>query len=164
MKKKRIEVKKPNIIDRIIFALSLPDIPSKDDGERPFKILKTKEYNLMKNMIDGIPGYTTQIRKQNEDLKNLQKELDLKSAELTQKEDKRRKLVAKLGGLQTSLNNCKRINNELIKKLEDIEVQIDLKDKEIEMLRNKGKRKKDIESYKNYFEARRELEKREKSD
>lgn len=164
MKKKRIEVKGPSIIDRIVFALTLPDIPKKDDREGPFKVIKTKDYNLMKNMIDTIPGYTTQIRKQNIDLKKMKEELDLKIVELDTKEKQRMKLIAKVGGLTTSLKREKKKNQNLIKELTDVTMELDIKEKEIKMLKNKGKRKKDLESYKNYFEARRELEKREKND
>ena len=164
MKKKRIEVKKPNIIDRIIFALSLPDIPSKDDREGPFKILKTKEYNLMKKMVDRIPGYTTQLQTQNTELQIQSELLTQKDEELITKEKQRMKLISKVGGLTTSLRREKNKNEELVKVLADKEIEIDTKDKEIEMLKNKGKRKKNLESYKNYFEARKELEKREQSD
>ena len=164
MKKKRIEVKGPSIIDIRVVALTLPDIPKKDDREGPFKVIKTKDYNLMKNMIDTIPGYTTQIRKQNIDLKKKKEELDLKIDELDTKEKQRMKLIAKVGGLTTSLKREKKKNQNLIKELTDVTMELDIKEKEIKMLKNKGKRKKDLESYKNYFEARRELEKREKND
>ena len=164
MKKKRIEVRKPNIIDRIVFALTLPDIPSKDDREGPFKILKTKEYNLMKKMVDRIPGYTTQLQTQNTELQIQSELLTQKDEELITKEKQRMKLIAKVGGLTTSLRREKNKNEELVKVLADKEIEIDIKDKEIEMLKNKGKRKKNVESYKNYFEARKELEKREQND
>lgn len=163
---KKIEVKKPNIIDRIVFALTLPDIPSKNDlgREGPFKVIKTKNYNLMKNIIDGIPGYTTQIRNQNAEIKDLKEEINGLKEILEKTEKARRKNASSIGGLKTSLNLNKKKNKELLNELSDKEFELDLKNKEIEMLKNKGKRNKNLESYKNYFQARKELEKREKND
>ena len=125
MKKKRIEIKGPSIIDRIVFALTLPDIPKKDDREGPFKVIKTKEYNLMKNMIDTIPGYTTQIRKQNIDLKKMKEELDLKIVELDTKEKQQMKLIAKVGGLTTSLKREKKKNEEFLKAVNELEDKLE---------------------------------------
>jgi hypothetical protein len=95
------------------------------------------------------------------EIKNMKDELQKINAMLKIKESKRRKSASKIGGLQASLNSQKQKNDTLLEMLKEKETELDVKQKEVEMLKNKGKRKKDVESYKNYFEARKKLEDKE---
>ena len=126
MKKKRIEVRKPNIIDRILFAINLPKIPEDyNNKDNPIKLIRKSEYQALRNMADNIPGYTTQIMQQNSKLETMQEELDLKIVELDTKEKQRMKLIAKVGGLTTSLKNQKKKNEELLKAVNELEEKLE---------------------------------------
>lgn len=137
----------------------MPKIPQ--ERKSLFKIVKTSEYELMKKSMERQTSYLTQIMDQFAEIKNMKEELQKINAMLKIKETKRRKSASKIGGLQASLNSQRQKNNVLLEMLKEKDVELDVKEKEVEMLRNKGKRKKNVESYKNYFEARKELEKKE---
>lgn len=151
--------KKLNPFERKKLQRQLPKIPQ--ERKSLFKIVKTSEYELMKKSMERQTSYLTQIMDQFAEIKNMKEELQKINAMLKIKETKRRKSASKIGGLQASLNSQRQKNDVLLEMLKEKDVELDVKEKEVEMLRNKGKRKKNVESYKNYFEARKELEKKE---
>ena len=75
---------KTTIFDKIWLWLNLPDIPTEKKYTRPFKILKSGEYNLMRNTLDTIPSYITQIKQQNNELE--EKDLEIETLEKQIKE------------------------------------------------------------------------------
>lgn len=93
------------------------------------------------------------------------------------KEESRRKIAGKVGGLQKSLNKEKIKTKELLENKIDLEdtitkreevielkeLELKVKNAEIQMLRGNGK-KKNVEDYKNFVECRHELEKRKKNE
>lgn len=151
--------KKLKPFERKKLQRQLPKIPQ--ERKSLFKIIKTTEYELMKKSMERQTSYLTQIMDQFAEIKNMKEELQKINAMLKIKETKRRKSASKIGGLQASLNSQRQKNDVLLEMLKEKDVELDVKEKEVEMLRNKGKRKKNVESYKNYFEARKELEKKE---
>lgn len=151
--------KKLKPFERKKLQAKMPKIPQ--ERKSLFKIVKTSEYELMKKSMERQTSYLTQIMDQFAEIKNMKEELQKINAMLKIKETKRRKSASKIGGLQASLNSQRQKNNVLLEMLKEKDVELDVKEKEVEMLRNKGKRKKNVESYKNYFEARKELEKKE---
>lgn len=151
--------KKLKPFERKKLQRQLPKIPQ--ERKSLFKIVKTSEYELMKKSMERQTSYLTQIMDQFAEIKNMKEELQKINAMLKIKETKRRKSASKIGGLQASLNSQRQKNDALLEMLKEKDVELDVKEKEVEMLRNKGKRKKNVESYKNYFEARKELEKKE---
>lgn len=151
--------KKLKPFERKKLQKQLPKIPQ--ERKSLFKIVKTTEYELMKKSMERQTSYLTQIMDQFAEIKNMKEELQKINAMLKIKETKRRKSASKIGGLQASLNSQRQKNDVLLEMLKEKDVELDVKEKEVEMLRNKGKRKKNVESYKNYFEARKELEKKE---
>lgn len=151
--------KKLKPFERKKLQRQLPKIPQ--ERKSLFKIVKTSEYELMKKSMERQTSYLTQIMDQFAEIKNMKEELQKINAMLKIKETKRRKSASKIGGLQASLNSQRQKNDVLLEMLKEKDVELDVKEKEVEMLRNKGKRKKNVESYKNYFEARKELEKKE---
>ena len=151
--------KKLKPFERKKLQKQLPKIPQ--ERKSLFKIVKTSEYDFMKKSMERQASYLTQIMDQFAEIKNMKEELQKINAMLKIKEDKRRKSASKIGGLQASLNSQRQKNDVLLEMLKEKDIELDVKEKEVEMLRNKGKRKKNVESYKNYFEARKELEKKE---
>ena len=151
--------KKLKPFERKKLQRQLPKIPQ--ERKSLFKIVKTTEYELMKKSMERQTSYLTQIMDQFVEIKNMKEELQKINAMLKIKETKRRKSASKIGGLQASLNSQRQKNDVLLEMLKEKDIELDVKEKEVEMLRNKGKRKKNVESYKNYFEARKELEKKE---
>lgn len=151
--------KKLKPFERKKLQRQLPKIPQ--ERKSLFKIVKTSEYEFMKKSMERQASYLTQIMDQFAEIKNMKEELQKINAMLKIKETKRRKSASKIGGLQASLNSQRQKNDVLLEMLKEKDVELDVKEKEVEMLRNKGKRKKNVESYKNYFEARKELEKKE---
>ena len=90
--------RKLNIFERFWLRLKFPKIPSKDGS----MITITKgEYNLMKNMMDKEECFLTQIRNQNKEIENL-KYL------VKEKEQARRKLAGKIGGMRTYINKLEK--------------------------------------------------------
>lgn len=121
------------------------------------------------NYIQQIMIQIKKIQEKDNQIKELNNKIDTTFEILKLKEEQRRKNASKAGGLQKSLNKLKKENEDLIQEkqqikseLENKEMKLELKDKEIKMLKNKDKKKKDVEDYKNYYYARKELEKREK--
>lgn len=151
--------KKLKPFERKKLQKQLPKIPQ--ERKSLFKIVKTSEYEFMKKSMERQASYLTQIMDQFAEIKNMKEELQKINAMLKIKETKRRKSASKIGGLQASLNSQRQKNDVLLEMLKEKDIELDVKEKEVEMLRNKGKRKKNVESYKNYFEARKELEKKE---
>lgn len=143
-----------------------------------FKLIRKGDYQLMKKMVDRTDNYIENIRCLNKEVENLSISIDNVLDSLNIKEEQRRKNACKIGGLQASLNTQKfkneclvKDNINLIAKIEDNKQELDkvkkefedtikFKDAEIKMLRNKGKKNKNVEDYKNYFQCRKELEKR----
>lgn len=154
--------KKLKPFERKKLQKQLPKIPQ--ERKSLFKIVKTSEYELMKKSIERQPSYLTQIMEQFNKLEKMEEQLAKINEALKIKETKRRKTASKIGGLQTSLNTQREKNEELLKLISEKDEEIELKTKEVEMLKNKGKRKKDVESYKNYFEVRKKLEDKEKNE
>lgn len=124
------------------------------------KVRKT-DYELMKKMVERQDNFSIQIMKQTKEISSLKTQLENKEAE-------KKHYSGKCGGLTKQVNRLTmkndlllNENNRLCEIIDKLHKEISVKDLEIEMLKNKGKRKKDVESYKNYFQARKELEKRE---
>lgn len=121
------------------------------------------------NYIQQIMIQIKKIQEKNNEIAELNNKIDDTFEILKLKEEQRRKNASKAGGLQRSLNSFKKKNDKLIEEranladeLENKNIELELKEKEIQMLKNKDSKKKDVETYKNYFHARKELEKREK--
>lgn len=143
-----------------------------------FKVISKGTYNCMKKIAERQDNYIENIRILNSKVGTLEDKIDLTLENLQIKEEQRRKNACKIGGLQASLNSQKVKNECLVKdninlasKIEndrqefetvkkELEDTVRLKDAEIKMLRNKGKKSKNVEDYKNYFECRKELERR----
>ena len=90
--------RKLNLFERFWLRLKFPKIPSKDGS----MITITKgEYNLMRNMMDREESFLTQIRNQNKEIEKL-KEL------LKEKEEARRKIAGKVGGMTSYINRLKK--------------------------------------------------------
>ena len=89
--------RKLSLFEKFWLRLKFPKIPSKDGN----MIMITKgEYNLMKNMMDKEESFLTQIKMQNKKIERL-KEL------VKEKENLRRKLAGKVGGMTTYINRLK---------------------------------------------------------
>lgn len=87
-----------SFFEKFWLKLKFPKIPSKDGS----MITITKgEYNLMKNMMDKEECFLTQIRNQNKEIEKL-KEL------LKNKEEARRKIAGKVGGMTSYINRLKK--------------------------------------------------------
>lgn len=78
-----------------MFRLKFPKIPSSEY----IKIRKT-DYELMKKMVERQDNYVKQIM-------DLTKELNEIKEEITQKEEQRRKLAGKIGGMKKYINRLK---------------------------------------------------------
>lgn len=149
-----------------------------------FKIVDKARYELLEKIAERTDNYISQIKtdiKKIDSLNNKIEELEDLVKNITilfqEKENQRRKNASKVGGLQTSLNKEKTKTKELLKhqvilenkisenneKMELKDLEIKVKEAEIQMLRGKGK-KKNVEDYKNFVECRKELEKRSKSE
>lgn len=90
--------RKLSLFERFWLRLKFPKIPSKDGS----MITITKgEYDLMKNMMDKEESFLTQIRNQNKEIEKL-KEL------LKNKEEARRKIAGKVGGMTSYINRLKK--------------------------------------------------------
>lgn len=129
-----------------------------------FKIVNKARYELLEKMVERQDNYIENIKLNNKKIDELKEKINKILEELKIKEGKRRKLASKVGGLQASLNNQKEKNSIILENLELKTLEADLKNKEILMLRNKDKKKKNIEDYKNFVECRKELEKRSRSE
>lgn len=129
------------------------------------------------NYIKQLMQQFKKIEEKDNKIDELNDKIDTILETLKIKEEQRRKSAGKIGGLKASLNIQKKKNEQLVKdiaemlddldeknaEINDKNIELEFKNKEIEMLRDNGK-KKNIESYKNFFEARKELEKREKNE
>lgn len=127
-----------------------------------FKIVNKARYELLEKMVERQDNYIENIKLNNKKIDELKEKINKILEELKIKEDKRRKLASKVGGLQASLNHQKEKNSIILENLELKTLEADLKNREILMLRNKDKKNKNIEDYKNYFEGRKEIIKRMK--
>lgn len=138
-----------------------------------FKIVDKTKYELLEKMAQRIDNYIMEIKilgkkveENNDRQASILKEIDIIKEELNTKEQQRKKLACKIGGLKTSLNNQKEkndtllnLNKVLIK--ENIKQKEELKEMELKLnfLAN-NKRTPSLEDYKNYIERRKECEKR----
>lgn len=152
-----------------LFEIFLQKIGFSPKKENMYIKVRKTDYDLMKKMIERQDNFSIQIIQQTQQIDTLKNQIELLTKENKKKEFSRRKSVGKTGGLTKQVNKLERKNKQLLEALslksEELKIQnkkIDFYRKEIAMLKNKGKKKKDIETYKNYFEARKELEKREK--
>lgn len=147
-------------------------------------IVNKEEHELIKKIAKRTEGYTKQIKMCNKTIKEQDEKIDTIYKFLMQsidtcneKEDSRRKLASKIGGLTTSLNTQKEKNKLLLKLSKSLEKQLDVKtkenekaEKELEEIKRqleffKNHRKAySMEEYKNYVECRKELEKRLKEN
>ena len=94
----RIEPKKIGAFQKFWLRLKFPKIPSKDGN----MVTITKgEYKLMKNILDRDYKYLTQIMEQSKEIRELN---DL----VKEKEEKRRKLASKIGGMQKEINKLRK--------------------------------------------------------
>ncbi len=172
---KDIYPRKLSFLDKIILKYKFPVLPNSKKGNSFFVIVRRNRYQLLENIADRLKGYLTnlkmnfdEIQNLKDDIKNIEKKLDIK-------EEQRRKIAGKVGGLTKSLNKANQKNADLLKNREELLNTIELRDlqmelikiqkekseNEVKILKNRGK-KKDIETYKNFFECRHELEKRER--
>lgn len=157
--KKDFKPRRLLFIEKMLLKAKFPKLPKIElpKDEDIFIKLKRDEYDLMKKIASRQENYITQIKKQNEEINNLRDEIK-------DKENKRRKNASKVGAMQKHINRQELKIKALNEMMQAKEMQLNVLKKQNEMLQNKGKRKKDIESYKNYFQLRRELEKREKDE
>ena len=87
-----------NMFEKFWLKLKFPKIPSKDDS---MITITMGEYNLMKNMLDKEESFLTQIHEQNHKIKNLEEQLK-------EKENARRKIAGKVGGMTKYINRLKK--------------------------------------------------------
>lgn len=89
--------RKLGFFERFWLRLKFPKIPSNDGS---MITISKGEYNLMKNMMDKEESFLTQIKMQNKEIEKL-KQL------VKEKENARRKLASKIGGMTTYINRLK---------------------------------------------------------
>lgn len=94
-----VRVRKLNIIEKIWLRLHFPKIPKESDT---YISIRKTDYELMKKMVERQDNYVKQIM-------DLTKELNEIKEEIIQKEEQRRKLAGKIGGLKKHIN---RLQNE----------------------------------------------------
>ena len=94
----KIEARKLGCLEKFWLRLKFPKIPSKDG--KSITISKG-EYELLKNMVEKEKCFLTQIHNQNKEIKEL-KEL------VKEKEQARRKLAGKVGGMTKYVNRLKK--------------------------------------------------------
>lgn len=90
------------------------------------------------------------IKEQDEKIDTIYKYLMQSVDACNEKEDSRRILASRVGGLTTSLNTQKEknvvlvaLNNQLINKIEILELELKIKDQEMKILTTKGKTKRE---------------------
>ena len=90
------------------------------------------------------------IKEQDEKIDTIYKYLMQSVDTCNEKEDSRRILASRVGGLTTSLNTQKEknvvlvaLNNQLINKIEILELELKIKDQEMKILTTKGKTKRE---------------------
>jgi len=93
----KIEPKKMGVFQKFWLRLKFPKLP---DDEGKYITIKTGEYNYMKQVIERIEKFLTQINQSNKRIKDLEEQLKLK-------EHQRRKIAGKVGGMQKELNKWK---------------------------------------------------------
>lgn len=120
-------------------------------------IVNKEEHELIKKIAKRTKGYTEQIKMCNKTIKEQDEKIDTIYKYLMQsvdtcneKEDSRRILASRVGGLTTSLNTQKEknvvlvaLNNQLINKIEILELELKIKDQEMKILTTKGKTKRE---------------------
>lgn len=95
---KKIEARKLGWFEKFWLRLKFPKIPSKDGS---MVTITKEEYNLMKNTMNKVEAFLTQIHDQNKKIKELE-EL------VKEKEKARRKLAGKIGGIKKEFNKWKK--------------------------------------------------------
>lgn len=97
----KIEPKELGGFQKFWLRLKFPKLPSKDGK---YITIKTGEYNYMKEVINRIDKFLTQITQSNKRIKDLEEQL-------INKEKQRRKLAGKVGGMQKEMNKLKNDKN-----------------------------------------------------
>ena len=90
----KIEPKELGVFQKFWLRLKFPALP---DEDRKYITIKMGEYNYMKQVIERIDKFLTQINQSNKRIKDLEEQLN-------KKEQQRRKIAGKVGGLQKELN------------------------------------------------------------
>lgn len=94
----KIEAKELGRFEKFWLRLKFPKIPSKDGN---LITISKEEYSLMKSILEREKCFLTQIHNQNKQIKEL-KEL------VKEKEQARRKLAGKVGGMTKYINRLKK--------------------------------------------------------
>lgn len=183
--KKNNEVRKLNIFEKTYIRLHFPNLKKykkrqeHENSQKKFRIriVDVNRLEFLEKLPKRLEGYLKQLNdnfgtlKSNEErINNLDNKVTKAFEMLEEKEHQRRKTAGKVGGLTASLNREKEKTEQLLEDkitLENtIEIQqkeIDLKEQEINILRNRGQ-KQDIEAYKTFFQSRKELERRKREN
>lgn len=93
----RIEPKKMGFFEKHWLSFKFPALPEEN---RKYITIKMGEYNYMKQVIERIEKFLTQIDQSNKRIKNLEEQLKIK-------EQQRRKIAGKVGGMQKEMNKLK---------------------------------------------------------
>lgn len=145
------------------------------DSKFRLRIVDVNKQNFLENLVERTEKYLTQISDQfkkieqkDDKIESLNHKIDVVLDNLQIKEQQRRKVAGKVGGLQACLNKEKTKTEKLLQDKINLEntielknLEIETKDAEIKILKGKGE-KKNLEDYKNYNECRHELEKRKR--
>lgn len=183
--KKNNEVRELNIFEKTYIRLHFPNLKKykkrqeHENSQKKFRIriVDVNRLEFLEKLPKRLEGYLKQLNdnfgtlKSNEErINNLDNKVTKAFEMLEEKEHQRRKTAGKVGGLTASLNREKEKTEQLLEDkitLENtIEIQqkeIDLKEQEINILRNRGQ-KQDIEAYKTFFQSRKELERRKREN
>lgn len=183
--KKNNEVRKLNVFEKTYIRLHFPNLKKykkrqeHENSQKKFRIriVDVNRLEFLEKLPKRLEGYLKQLNdnfgtlKSNEErINNLDNKVTKAFEMLEEKEHQRRKTAGKVGGLTASLNREKEKTEQLLEDkitLENtIEIQqkeINLKEQEINILRNRGQ-KQDIEAYKTFFQSRKELERRKREN
>lgn len=95
----KIKPRKLGFFEKYWLRLKFPALP---DEDRKYITIKMGEYTYMKQVIERIEKFLTQIDQSNKRIKNLEEQLKIK-------EHQRRKIAGKVGGMQKELNKWKHV-------------------------------------------------------
>jgi len=130
------------------------------------KIVNRERYELLEKMAQRQDNYIEQIRlldkkvqENNDKQAFILGELDKINSELKLKEESSKKLASKLGGVKKSLNHQKEKNKILLELVNNKDKELVDANKKLELMQ-KLKRVPNLEDLKDYFENRKECERR----
>lgn len=125
-----------------------------------FKIVNRTRYELLEKIKDRTDNYIEQIKLMHQKIDNIERQFEELEEKLLICEHARREGIGRAGGLKASLNRTKNKLKKLEHENNITEQKLKVKEEEVKILRSK---KHDVESYKNYFQSRKELERRERA-